>query len=226
MMHPALHDIRLIAYDLDGTLVDSAPDLAAAVDRVLAERGLPPAGIERVRRWVGNGTRKLIERALSDAVTRGALSAFDGATLDAAHERFLVHYGQAPCVHTVRYAGVAECLRAQRERGIKQVVITNKPQAFIAPILDALEMSGAFALTLGGDALAEKKPHPAPLLFVAERFVLPPRQCLMVGDSKNDVLAGQAAGFRTLAVPYGYNHGEPVAASRPDWMVESLSELV
>ncbi|WP_106478476.1 phosphoglycolate phosphatase [Phytohalomonas tamaricis] len=225
-MHPALYDIRLIAYDLDGTLVDSAPDLAAAVDLALEERNMPPAGIERVRTWVGNGSRKLIERALVDAVARGLCLPFDQAALDAVHDRFLHYYAQAPCERTVCYPGVEECLSAQHARGITQILITNKPKLFIAPILEALELDDVFAMTLGGDSLNEKKPHPAPLLFAAERFDIPAAQCLMIGDSKNDVLAGQAAGFRTLAVPYGYNHGEPVADSRPDWMVETLKELV
>ena len=113
-----------------------------------------------------------------------------------------------------------------RARGLTLVLITNKPAAFIAPILETLGLSDFFDLTLGGDSLAAKKPDPAPLLHVASRFGVTPSVCLMVGDSRHDIEAGRGAGFRTLAVPYGYNHGDPVAASAPDAMVESLGELV
>src|SRR5699024_5814271 len=98
------------------------------------------------------------------------------------------------------------CLSALRERDLIMALVTNKPYAFIAPILDALSLDGYFELTLGGDSLACKKPDPAPLLHVAERFDVSPRACLMVGDSRHDIEAGKRAGFRTLAVPYGYNH--------------------
>ncbi len=104
--------------------------------------------------------------------------------------------------------------------------MTNKPHAFIAPLLEGLGLAEHFALCLGGDSLPEKKPHPAPLLHVAAHFGVAPQACLMVGDSRHDIAAGRAAGFRTLAVPYGYNHGEPVRESRPDGVVESLAELV
>ena len=119
-----------------------------------------------------------------------------------------------------------EGLRKLRECGLVLTLVTNKPHAFIAPILEALDLLGYFDLTVGGDTLARKKPDPAPLLHVAERFSIAPGECLMIGDSRHDIDAGKRAGFRTLAVPYGYNHGEPVALSRPDAIVESLAELV
>jgi phosphoglycolate phosphatase len=111
-------------------------------------------------------------------------------------------------------------------RGLPLALVTNKPSAFIAPLLEAFDLARHFALCLGGDSLAAKKPDPAPLLHVAAHFDVAPSACLMVGDSRHDIEAGRAAGFRTLAVPYGYNHGEPVALSRPDGTVESLAELV
>lgn len=217
-----LDGIHLVTFDLDGTLIDSVPDLAVAVDAMLDELGAPPAGEQRVKNWVGNGSRKLIERALSHAF--GELP--DAQRVDNALERFLHYYAQAPCVRTRVYPGVQDALGALRERGLSLALVTNKPYAFIAPILEALSLADYFELTLGGDSLARKKPDPAPLLHVAETFGIAPRACLMVGDSRHDVEAGKRAGFRTLAVPYGYNHGEPVAASRPDYLVESLAELV
>ena len=204
-MHPILDGIDLVAFDLDGTLIDSVPDLALAVDAALADLDLPAAGEARVRDWVGNGSLVLMERA---------------------HSAFLAHYGRDPGAHTRLYPGVRECLDALRERGLPLALVTNKPHAFIAPLLEGLGLYEHFALCLGGDSLPEKKPHPAPLLHLASHFALAPSRCLMVGDSRHDIAAGRAAGFRTLAVPYGYNHGEPVQASAPDGVVESLAELV
>ncbi|SHE88281.1 phosphoglycolate phosphatase [Modicisalibacter ilicicola DSM 19980] len=221
-MLPCLDAICLVAFDLDGTLIDSVPDIAVAVDAMLEDAGLPTAGVARVRDWVGNGSRKLVERALAFATG----SVPGDQMLNDAHEAFLRHYGRAPCARTRVYPGVREALTALRERELVLVVITNKPHAFVAPILEALGLAGYFDLTLGGDSLPQKKPDPAPLLHVAERFGIAPRHCLMVGDSRHDIEAARRAGFHALAVPYGYNHGEPISDSQPDAVVESLGELV
>ncbi|MCE0733304.1 phosphoglycolate phosphatase [Halomonas sp. G15] len=221
-MHPILHDIRLVAFDLDGTLIDSVPELAVAVDMTLSELGLPEAGERKARLWVGNGALKLVERALADALGEAP----SPQRLEPAHQRFLYHYGRDVGARTRLYPGVRECLDALRERGLSLALVTNKPHAFIAPLLEGVGLDAHFALCLGGDSLPDKKPHPAPLLHVAAHFDVSPAACLMVGDSRHDVAAGKAAGFRTLAVPYGYNHGEPVRDSGPDGVVESLAELV
>lgn len=221
-MHPALQDIRLVAFDLDGTLIDSVPDLAAAVDTMLSGQHLVPVGEAKVRDWVGNGSHKLVERALTSVL--GEVP--DPARLTASHDEFLRAYHAAPCERTRAYPGVREALESLEARGVIVTLVTNKPAAFIDPILEALGLRRYFRMTLGGDSLAEKKPHPVPLLHLAAQFGIAPAQCLMVGDSRHDVEAGRRAGFRTLAVPYGYNHGEPVASSRPDGVVESLGELV
>lgn len=233
-MHPILEGIELVAFDLDGTLIDSVPDMAIAVDAALVELGLPAAGRARVRDWVGNGSLVLMERALRFAANVDA-DANAGASpagplpdgmLERAHAAFLAHYARAPGAHTRLYPGVRECLEGLRDLGLPLALVTNKPEAFIAPLLGGLGLADDFALCLGGDSLAEKKPHPAPLLYVASHFAVSPTACLMVGDSRHDIAAGRAAGFRTLAVPYGYNHGEPVRDSGPDGVVESLAELV
>ncbi|WP_110641741.1 phosphoglycolate phosphatase [Salinicola sp. CPA57] len=221
-MHPLLHDIRLVAFDLDGTLIDSVPDLAAAVDGMLVEQGLEPVGEARVRDWVGNGSRKLVERALASVVGEAP----DASLIEASHDHFLRHYHAAPCEQTRVYPGVRGALDALEAEGFIVTLITNKPAAFIDPILEALDLRRYFRTTLGGDSLPQQKPHPAPLLHLATQYGVDPAQCLMVGDSRHDVEAGRRAGFRTLAVSYGYNHGEPVVSSRPDGVVESLRELV
>ncbi|MDT8879876.1 phosphoglycolate phosphatase [Halomonas saccharevitans] len=264
-MHPILNDIRLVAFDLDGTLIDSVPDLAVAADAALVDLGLAPQGEARVRNWVGNGSLTLMERALRFATQASELpetdrrggpmpgmasvaprevvtapprrsvagkasleagEEIDKDLLEQAHTAFLAHYGRAPCARTRLYPGAREALEGLSARGLPLALVTNKPSAFIAPLLEAFDLARHFALCLGGDSLAAKKPDPAPLLHVAAHFDVAPSACLMVGDSRHDIEAGRAAGFRTLAVPYGYNHGEPVALSRPDGTVESLAELV
>lgn len=221
-MHPLLTDIRVVTFDLDGTLIDSVPDLAVAVDTALDDLGLPAAGEAKVRDWVGNGSLTLMERALTDARGEAPLP----PQLRQAHEAFLHHYSRDPGSRTRLYPGVREALDGLRGAGYPLALVTNKPEAFIAPILTGFGLAEHFALCLGGDSLPQKKPDPAPLRYVAAHFGVPPAACLMVGDSRHDIAAGRAAGFRTLAVPYGYNHGEPVRDSGPDGVVESLAELV
>lgn len=221
-MHPILDGVRLVTFDLDGTLVDSVPDLAAAVDAALGDLGLASAGEARVRDWVGNGSLKLMERALTDALGSTPTAAW----LERGHQGFLEHYGRDPASHTRLYPGGREALDGLKARGLLLALVTNKPFAFIAPILENFGLAGHFDLCLGGDSLPQKKPDPAPLLHVAAHFRVVPEACLMVGDSRHDIAAGRAAGFHTLAVPYGYNHGEPVRDSGPDAVVESLAELV
>ncbi|GHE21466.1 phosphoglycolate phosphatase [Halomonas urumqiensis] len=233
-MHPVMKDIRLVTFDLDGTLIDSVPDLARAVDAALLELGLPTAGEATVRDWVGNGSLVLMERALRHAITESAPSGMDRKSshevdadlLARAHDGFLSHYAKDPASRTRLYPGSREALDGLRAHGLPLALVTNKPAAFIAPILEGFGLQDHFSLCLGGDSLPQKKPDPAPLLHVAEHFAVPPRACLMIGDSRHDIAAGKAAGFRTLAVPYGYNHGEPVADCGPDGVVESLAELV
>lgn len=222
--HPALDDIQLVAFDLDGTLIDSVPDLAAAIDATLEEQGQRPVGAEKVRDWVGNGSYKLVQRALAHACAT-AEDRLDAHTVDSAHTRFLDHYAATPYARTTLYDGVRQCLAALATRSVTCVLITNKPIALVAPILSHFELADFFTLTLGGDSLEEKKPHPAPLLHTAQQTGIAPARALMVGDSRHDIAAGKAAGFRTLAVTYGYNHGEPIADSRPDHIVATLAEL-
>lgn len=218
-MHAALAGIELVVFDLDGTLVDSAPDLAVATDAVLGELGAPPAGVTKVRNWVGNGTRKLVERALIDA-------GLDPTRTEPVHDRFQALYAAAPCVESRLFGGVRDCLDALSARGMPMALVTNKPAAFLPAILGGLGIEDHFRWTLGGDSLPQKKPDPAPLLHCAAQAGVPPARCLMVGDSRHDVQAGRAAGFPVVAVTYGYNHGDPITDSKPDYALDSLTELV
>lgn len=218
-----MQDIRALLFDLDGTLVDSVPDIAVAVDGLLCDLGRAPAGEARVRFWVGNGGRMLVRRALAGDV-QGV--ADDDPQLPAAMEIFFAHYQQSNGRASRLYPGVAEALDAIAARGLPMAVITNKPHRFIAPLFATLGIAQHFPVLVGGDTLAVKKPEPAPLFFACERIGVAPRSALMVGDSKNDIDAARAAGCPVVAVDYGYNYGRPIADDRPDRVVSDLRELL
>lgn len=212
---------QLVMFDLDGTLVDSVPDLAAAVDHMLALRGRPPAGVERVRDWVGNGALVLVRRALAGSLAHDGVGE---AEARAALEDFFEAYSGDHSSTTV-YPGVMPFLAWLRERGVALAVITNKPGQFVAPILEEKGL-GDFDWIIGGDTLPVKKPDPAGLLHVMRAAGAAPDRSLFIGDSRNDVLAARAAGVTVVAVDYGYNHGRPVAAEGPDLLVDSLAALI
>lgn len=213
---------RLMMFDLDGTLIDSVPDLAAAVDRLLLELGREPAGVERVRDWVGNGARVLVRRALAGGFEHGSV---DEAEAEAALARFLDIYADCHGL-TVLYPGVHELLEALSTQAVELAVVTNKPERFVAPLLEQVGLGGYFRWIIGGDTLPQQKPDPAALLQVMRLAGVTAAQALFVGDSRNDVLAARAAGVPCVAVSYGYNHGRSIAEEAPSLVVDSLAELL
>ncbi|UAW98778.1 phosphoglycolate phosphatase [Halopseudomonas nanhaiensis] len=212
----------LVMFDLDGTLVDSVPDLAAAVDVMLGRLGRPPAGAERVRDWVGNGAAVLVRRALANSIDHASV---DDAQADAALKIFLEAYSGGHELTRV-YPGVTDLLGHLRNQGVRMAVVTNKPQRFVGPLLEEVGLAGFFEWLIGGDTLATQKPDPGALLHVMRDAGVAAGRSLFIGDSRNDILAARAAGVRVVAVSYGYNHGEPIAAENPDLLVDSLSALI
>ncbi len=212
-----LDTTRAILFDLDGTLIDSVPDLTAAVNAMLERFGYETVEEERVRHWVGNGARVLVRRSLENV---GSDVPFGDAL-----RTFMQAYEARMCDRTRYYEGVHETLLALMDRGYRMGVVTNKPQRFVAPILEHLKIGEFFDAILGGDTLTEKKPHPLPLLTMAERLGAGTHECTMVGDSINDILAAKAAGMPCIAVKYGYNYGEPIEKSGPDLVVEDFRNL-
>ncbi|MBP5981879.1 MAG: phosphoglycolate phosphatase [Halomonas sp.] len=221
-MHAILHGKRLVAFDLDGTLIDSVPDLAVAVQQALGKLDLPLPNEDQVRDWVGNGAPILVERALTWALGHTPEKDLQARALDA----FMAYYAAAPNALTTLYPGVKTALEALHHAGFTFALITNKPERFIEPILEHFGLLEWFSLWVGGDTLAEKKPSPLPLLHIAHACNVAPGECLMVGDSRHDIEAGKAAGFATLALPYGYNHGDPIELSQPDIVLSSLLALL
>ena len=211
--------IRLVAFDLDGTLVDSATDIARAVCRMTEELGLPPPDIDTVRTWVGDGVRMLLKRALG--VERD--SEPPAGLYQRAFDAFCRAYHENLALESRLYAGALETLRLLQERDFALACITNKSSEFTTPLLDALEIHQYFGLVLSGDSLAQRKPHPLPLLHAALHLGVRPTQACMVGDSKNDLLAARAANFMAIGVRYGY--GGDLAGVGADALLDSLTEL-
>ncbi len=218
-------DPALVLFDLDGTLVDSVPDLAQAVDRMLQTLERQPAGIERVREWVGNGAEMLVKRALAGGhdVDNTELP---GELFKRGYSLFLDYYGEATADQSELYPGVIECLDGLQARGIPMAVVTNKPIAFTRTMLDGFGLSRYFAVVLGGDSLSTRKPDPEMLQVAMAECGATATQTLMVGDSSNDVGAARNAGCPVVCVPYGYNHGQPIEQAGPDLIVATLDQLL
>jgi phosphoglycolate phosphatase len=210
---------RLILCDLDGTLVDSAADIAIALNRALDDLGLAPVTDAQVRRWVGQGAMRLIHCVID----HGRL---DPELHPVLLNQFMNRYMAAVCEVSEVYPGVRGFLDACKADGITLACVTNKPYQPARDLLAALDLLDDFQLLIGGDTLPHRKPHPEPLLHCLRHFGVPVEQALMVGDSRNDVDAAKAARMRVVALSYGYNHGEPVADTHPDWLVDSLASLI
>ncbi len=212
----------LISIDLDGTLVDSVPDLAWAVDQTMLAMGQAARGEPKVRDWVGNGVATLLRRALADGDENAVI---EQSALDAARLHFDGFYRSHFATFSRVYEGVPESLTWLGEQGIALALITNKPIAFTGPVMEALSLAKYFRWTLGGDSLEKSKPDPEPLLHVAKQAAVPTSRCLHIGDSRTDVLAAKNAGFRSVAVSFGYNHGRPISESNPDAVIDHWRDL-
>lgn len=210
---------RLLIFDLDGTLIDSVPDLTMATNFALAQVDLPPLDEGVLRAFVGNGTQALIERAIGHYTNDDRLCAV-------ALDYFLAYYQQNVCVKTTLYHAVKTGLQQLVDAGFVMAIVTNKPMQFVTPILQTLQIAHFFEIIIGGDSLDAKKPDPKPLLFVCEQLKIHPRCAVMIGDSKNDILAGKNANISTMAVSYGYNYNQPIKKYDPDYVFDDFGALV
>jgi phosphoglycolate phosphatase len=210
--------IKAAIIDLDGTMLDTMPDFHVALNGMRADLGLAPVTQAAITPMVGKGSENLIRAVL-------ALD-FDASTVDARFDAAMAsyqrHYLAINGQHSQLFDGVVAGLDAMRAHGLRLACVTNKPIAFTTPLLAAKKLAGYFEVVYGGDSLAQKKPHPLPLLQVCRDFDLAPAAVVAIGDSSNDAEAARAAGCPVLTVPYGYNHGRPVQEIDTDGIVDSL----
>jgi phosphoglycolate phosphatase len=215
-MNLTAFDAALI--DLDGTLVDTLGDFEVALARTLGDLGLPVVGRSFIERTVGRGSEHLIRQTLEQAGGAPAL-------YDEAWRRYQGHYRAVNGQHSVVFPGVVEGVARLREAGWRLACLTNKPVAFARDLLAAKGLAGAFAGCFGGDSFARKKPDPLPLVEACKALGSTPARTLMIGDSRNDVIAARGAGCPVVLVRYGYNHGEPADTAGADRVIDSLDLL-
>jgi len=215
--------INGLLFDLDGTLLDTASDIARALNQTLEEQGIAALPVSEVSRMIGRGSPILIERA---AATRGReLSAADKAAM---LQRFLWHYGEleeTAQAEAAPYPGARDTLRGMKELGMRIAVVTNKHFRFANGLLHRLGLRRWIDVVIGGDTCERRKPDPQPLLYACESLGVPPERSLMVGDSINDVKAARAAHIPIVCVPYGYNEGQDPSSLECDAMIETLADL-
>ncbi|HFD86108.1 MAG TPA: phosphoglycolate phosphatase [Gammaproteobacteria bacterium] len=217
----ALEKPGMVLIDVDGTLVDSVPDLAYCVDEMMKQLDMPERGEAAVRNWVGNGVPRLVERALSNDLDGMP----DKALYDKAYPIFLELYAENTSKRSLLYPGVKEGLDWLQLQNFKLGCVTNKASRFTIPLLKDLGIHDLFEIVIAGDTLEKKKPDPMPLLHACTQLGASPEQSLMIGDSKSDVTAARAAGFTIVCMSYGYNHGEDIQNYDPDAVIDSMAEL-
>ena len=211
--------MRAVLFDLDGTLLHTSPDLAAAASAALAECGLGDINADVVERFVGKGIDVLVQRCLRHLGTADSGPGFDA--LLAAYWR---HYEILNGRHATPYEGVFDGLNAMRDAGLKLGVCTNKSARFTGPLLERCGMAAYFSVVVSGDTTAHKKPHPGMIEYAANHWDTRVSELLFIGDSGNDTAAARAAGCPVWVVPYGYNEGEPVQGLDCDGIVSTLFE--
>ena len=216
-----LKDPKMFLIDVDGTLVDSVPDLAYCVDEMMKKMDMPVRGEDAVHQWVGNGVPRLVERALTNDLDGMP----DKDLFDRAYPTFLELYAENTSKRSRVYEGVFEGLDYLKSAGYRLGCVTNKAEQFTLPLLKDLGLSGYFECVIAGDTLPKKKPDPLPLLHAAELMSVTPAESTMLGDSQSDVKAARAAGFQIICMSYGYNHGEDIRNYHPDAVIDSMSEL-
>jgi len=218
----AIRKPKMILIDVDGTLVDTVPDLAFCINEMMAQLDMPRRGEAQVRLWVGNGTERLIKRALTGCMNGEP----DEDLYQRALPIFLDFYAQNISKRSRLYDGVREGLAGLRAADMRLGAVTNKPERFTLPLLKQMHLLDYFEIVVSGDSLPRKKPDPLPLLHAAEVMSIAPAHALMLGDSETDVIAARAAGFQIVCVSYGYNHGENICDANPDAVIDSIAELL
>lgn len=219
------HPFDAVLFDLDGTLVETAPEIADAVNDTLTALGHAPVAQQQVDDWIGHGTRELLVKALAQALGLSLAAVRASASFAAIEAEFGQHY-QARCgTRSNPYPKVRESLEALRAAGVKLAVVTNKEGRYTQTVLDVHGLTSLFDRVISGDTLPVKKPDPAAVDDCLQRFGVARERTLFVGDSSIDVATARNAGIAVWALPYGYNMGQPIEACGPDRVIPDLSAL-
>src|SRR3989338_718936 len=213
--------VKMVMIDLDGTLIDTVPDLAAAANRMLADFGRAGRDESHYRKWIGNGVPRFVKRALIGEMQAEP----ETALFERALALFRKQYGAAVADLSRPYAGVVDGLERLSAMGFELACITNKAEAFTVPLLKQLDLYKCFKLVLSGDSLPKQKPDPLPLMHACKHLGITSDHGVLIGDSSNDVEAARAAGMPVICVTYGYNHGHDIRESHPDAVVDSLADV-
>lgn len=212
---------KVIGFDLDGTLVNTLPDLTLVVNSMFLEHGLPTTTQEKVLTWIGKGADVFFQNAINYTT-----KVFDAMQLNQLRVSFDKYYATYICEESVLYPNVKETLEALKAQGYTLVVITNKPTKLVEPVLRAFGIFELFSEYLGGQSLPKIKPHPDPMFFICEKFGIQPSEMLFVGDSENDVIAAKAAGCDVVGLTYGYNYNVPIANANPTFVADDFAEVL
>jgi len=212
--------VKAVMFDLDGTLVHTAPEIAASINKMLVELDFSALPQLLIESYIGEGAQTLIRRC----ITANTLSEPDVALLERAQALFFAHYADNVTL-SKPYGGVAEALAVLQDKGLKLACVTNKPERFTLPLLDKSGLLDFFEIVVSGDTLAKKKPDPIQLRYICAKFNVLEAESMLVGDSLTDVAAAHAAGCYIVTVPYGYNQGKPIDLSLVDDTIASLADL-
>jgi len=215
---------KLLIFDLDGTLIDSVPDLANSVNYTLEQLNMKSYKEDTIRQWVGNGASTLVKRALSGDIDISL--DLDEELFNKALEIFLDYYSKHSCDNTIMYNNVKDTLESLKNKGYILTIVTNKPYDFIKPILKSLGIEDLFSYYIGADSLSVKKPNPEPLLHICKKFGISIEQSVMIGDSKNDILAANSANIESIGVTYGYNYDEDISVYKPTLIIDDFKKLL
>lgn len=221
-VHAATKNQKLIIFDLDGTLIDTAPDLAHCMDLVMRELNLPKQGLQKVRKYIGNGVYRLVEDTLSVVLEKKPEQVF----IDQAYNSFVKHYEKNLVKKSYLYPNILNSLKELKSKNINLACITNKLEAFTLPLLKHFQIYEYFDLVISGDSLDKKKPDAFPLEYASSRLGVAVANCMMVGDSENDVLAAKNAGMTSVCVSYGYTDKEAICELKPDIVLDLFSQLL